>query len=79
MIFWYPLLMLMADAMQVVEMRIRLVALGRGTSDEMFLMVTEKIEAFDDARAILVRSGDPALVLNHYRKVVAANAARLSD
>src|SRR5215207_4116942 len=67
MIFWSPLPMLMADALQVIEMRTRLVALGRGTSDEMFLMVTEKIEAFDDARAILIRGGDPAHVLNNYR------------
>jgi hypothetical protein len=79
MILWYPLLMLMADAFQVIEMRIRLIALGRGTSDEMFLMVTEKLKAFDDARAILIRGGDPAHVLNNYRKIVAANVARLSD
>jgi hypothetical protein len=76
MIFWYPLLMLMADALQVIEMRIRLVALGKGISDEM---VTEKIEALDDARAILIRGGDPAHVLDNYRKIVAANVARLSD
>jgi hypothetical protein len=79
MIFWYPLLMLMADVLQVIEMRIRLVALGKGTSDEMFLMVTEKIEALDNARAILIRGGDPAHVLDNYRKRVAANVARLSD
>jgi hypothetical protein len=79
MIFWYPLLMLMADVLQVIEMRIRLVALGKGTSDEMFLMVTEKIEALDNARAILIRGGDPARVLDNYRKIVAANVARLSD
>jgi hypothetical protein len=75
MIFWYPLLMLMADVLQVIEMRIRLVALGKGTSDEMFLMVTEKIEALDNARAILIRGGDPARVLDNYRKIVAANVA----
>ena len=71
--------MLMADVLQVIEMRIRLVALGKGTSDEMFLMVTEKIEALDNARAILIRGGDPARVLDNYRKIVAANVARLSD
>jgi hypothetical protein len=79
MIFWYPVIMLMADALQVIEMRVRLVALGKGTSDEMFLMVTEKIEALDDARAILLGGGDPAHVLDNYRKIVAANVARLSD
>ena len=78
MILWHPFLTLMADAMQVIEMRLRLIALGKGTSDEMFLMVSEKIEAFDKAQAILIRGGDPAQVLDNYRKIVAANVARLS-
>jgi hypothetical protein len=78
MIFWYPLLTIMADTVQVIEMRLRLIALGKGTSDEMFLMVSEKIEAFDKARFILVRGGDPAHVLDTYRKIVAANVTRLS-
>jgi hypothetical protein len=78
MIFWYPLLTLMADAMQVIDMRLRLIASGQGTLDEMFLMVSEKIEAFDKAQAILIRGGDPAHVLDTYRKIVAANVARLA-
>jgi hypothetical protein len=78
MIFWYPLLTLMADAMQVIDMRLRLIASGKGTPDEMFLMVSEKIEAFDKAQAILIRGGDPAHVLDTYRKIVAANVARLA-
>jgi hypothetical protein len=78
MIIWYPFLTLMADAMQVIEMRLRLIALGKGTPDEIYLMVSEKIEAFDKARAILIRGGDPAHVLDNYRKIVAANVARLS-
>jgi hypothetical protein len=78
MILWHPFLTLMADAMQVIEMRLRLIALGKGTSDEMFLIVSEKIEAFDKAQAILIRGGDPAQVLDNYRKMVAANVARLS-
>jgi hypothetical protein len=78
MIFWYPLLTLMADAMQVIDIRLRLIASGQGTPDEMFLMVTEKLEAFDKAQAILIRGGDPAHVLDNYRKIVAANVARLS-
>jgi hypothetical protein len=44
MTIWYPFLTLMADAMLVIEMRLRLFALGKGTPDEMFLMVSEKIE-----------------------------------
>jgi hypothetical protein len=78
MIIWYPFLTLMSDAMQVIEMRLRLIALGKGTPDEMYLMVSEKIEAFDKARAILIRGGDPAQVLDNYRKIVAANVASLS-
>jgi hypothetical protein len=78
MIFWYPLLTLMADAMQVIDMRLRLIASGQGTLDEMFLMVSERIEAFDKAQAILIRGGDPAHVLDTYRKIVAANVARLA-
>ena len=78
MIIWYPFLTLMADAVQVIEMRLRLIALGKGTSDEMFLVVSEKIEAFGEARAILIRGGDPAHILDNYRKIVAANVTRLS-
>ena len=68
----------MTDAMQVIDMRLRLIASGQGTPDEMFLMVSEKIEAFDKAQAILIRGGDPAHVLENYHKIVAANVARLS-
>ena len=32
---------------------------GQATSDEMFLMVNEKIEALAEARTILIRGGDP--------------------
>jgi len=77
-IFWYPLLTLMADAVQIIEMRLRLIALGKSTSDEMFLMMSEKIEAFGEARSILIRGGDPAHILDNYRKIVATNVARLS-
>ena len=76
MTIWYPFLTLMADAMLVIEMRLRLFALGKGTPDEMFLMVSEKIEAFDKAQ--VVRGGHPAHVLDSYRKIIAANVTRLS-
>lgn len=42
MLFWYPVLTLLADAIRVIEMQLQLIALGKGTSDEMFLMVTEE-------------------------------------
>jgi hypothetical protein len=79
MLLWYPLLTLMADAVQVIEMRLHLIALGKGTSEETFLMVSEKIDAMAEARAILIRSGDPSLIIENYRKIVAANVARLSN
>jgi hypothetical protein len=73
MLLWYQLLTLMADAVQVIEMRLHLIALGKGTSEETFLMVSEKIDAMAEARAILIRSGDPSLIIENYRKIVAAN------
>ncbi|MFK4522936.1 hypothetical protein ABIF90_000917 [Bradyrhizobium japonicum] len=78
MLLWYPALILMADALQVMDMRIRQIAAGNGTSEEMFLMVTEKLDAAAEARTIFVRGGDYSHVLDHYRKIVAANVERLS-
>lgn len=51
-VFWYSALILMADALQVMDMRLRQLAAGNGTSDETFLMVTEKLEAAAEARTI---------------------------
>jgi hypothetical protein len=51
---------------------------GQATSDEMFLMVNEKIEAMAEARTILIRGGDAAEILDNYRKIVTANALRLA-
>lgn len=78
MLFAYPMLSLMMDALNVIDMRLRLIAAGKSTSEEMFLMVNEKVNALEEARVILMRGGDAARVLDHYRKIVAANAARLA-
>jgi hypothetical protein len=75
----FPLMTLMADAAQVIEIRLRMMALGQSTSDEMFLMVTEKIDAIEQAKKIIIRGGDPSLVIENYQKIVAANVARLSE
>jgi hypothetical protein len=64
--------------MQVVDMRLRLVANGKATLDEMFLMTQEKIDALAQARTILIRGGNPEQILEAYRKIVAANVERLS-
>jgi len=68
---------LMVEAARVIEMRLRMIALGRSTPGEMLLMVTEKIDAMEEAKAIIIRGGNPTLVVDHYRKIIAANAARL--
>ena len=77
MLSWFTVITLMVEAARVIEMRLRLIALGRGTADEMFLMVTEKVKALEEAGAIILR-GDPSLVIDNYQKIVAANVARLS-
>ena len=69
---------LMVEAARVIEMRLQMIALGKGSSDEMFLIVTEKLDAMGQAKKIIVRGGDPSLVVDHYRKIIAANVARLS-
>jgi hypothetical protein len=74
-----PLMTLMADAARVIEIRLRMIALGTSTPDEMFLMVSEKMSAMAEAKSIFVRGGDPSLVIENYQKIVAANVARLSD
>jgi hypothetical protein len=55
-----------------------MMALGKSTPVEMLLMVTEKINAMDEAHAILIRGGSPSLIIDNYQKIVAANVARLS-
>jgi hypothetical protein len=75
----FSILSLLTEASQVIELRLRMMALGKATPDEMLLMVTEKLEALEHAGRIIVRNGDPALVVDNYRKIVAANIKRLSD
>jgi hypothetical protein len=44
----------------------------------MFLMVSEKMDAMEEAKAIIARGGNPSLVIENYQKIGAANVARLS-
>jgi len=74
---WYSMMTLMADALQVVDMRLRQIA-AAGTADEVFLRVAEKIDAAAEARTIFLRSGDCNQVVDHYRRIVSANFQRLS-
>jgi hypothetical protein len=78
MLFWHSAMMLALDAAKVMEMRLRMIASGRGIPSEMLLMISEKLDAMEEARRILVRGGEPSLVIDNYRKIVAANVARLS-
>jgi hypothetical protein len=78
MLMLFPMLTLMMDAARVIEIRLRMMALGKSTPNEMVLMVTEKINAMEQAKAIMLRGGNPSLVIDNYRKIVAANVARLS-
>jgi hypothetical protein len=36
------------------------------------------MNAMEEAKAIIMRGGDPSLVIENYQKIVAANFARLS-
>jgi len=79
MLLWHSAMMLALDAAKVVEIRLRMMALGQSTPVEMFLMVMEKVEAIEDARKIIIQGGDPSRVIDNYRKIVVANIARLSS
>lgn len=78
MLPWYPALRLMIDAMRVIDMRLKLIAAGKGTSEEMYLMVNEKVEALFEAGNIFIRVGNSSHVIDNYCRIVAANVARLS-
>ena len=78
MLMFFSLMTLMADAARVIEIRLKMIALGESNSAEMFLMVSEKMNAMEEAKAIIARSGNPSLVIENYQKIVAANVARLS-
>jgi hypothetical protein len=77
-LLFFPLLTLMADAARVIEIRVRMMALGQGSPGEMTLMVAEKVKAMQEARAIIARGGDSSRVIENYQRIVAANVARLS-
>jgi hypothetical protein len=75
---WISAVTLLIDAAKVIDMRLRLIAGGQGTAEEMFLMTSEKLDAWARASAILIRGGNPEQVIEHYQKIVAANVRRLS-
>jgi hypothetical protein len=62
-----------------IELRLRMMALGMSTPNEMALMVTEKMNAMEEATTILMLGSNPSHVIDNYQKIVAANVARLSE
>jgi hypothetical protein len=78
MLSLFPVMTLMMDAARVIEIRLRMMAFGKSTPNEMFLMVSEKMDAMEAAKAIIIRGGSPSLVIDHYQKIVTANVERLS-
>jgi hypothetical protein len=74
----FSILTLLTEASRVIELRLRMMAQGKTSSEEMLLMVTEKIEAMGHAGQTVLQGGDPALVVDYYRKIVAANVERLT-
>ncbi len=79
MLMLFPIMTLMMDAARVVEIRLRMIAEGKSSPTEMLLTVTEKMNAMDEAQAIMMRGGSPVHVIDNYQRIVAANVARLSD
>ena len=41
-------------------------------------MISEKMDAMEEAKAIIARGGNPSLVIENYKRIVAANFVRLS-
>src|SRR5262245_23409817 len=78
MLAWHSAALLAFEAGEVMGARLQMLARGTCTTDELFLMVSEKLAAMEQAQAIIVRGGDPELIIENYRKIIAANAARLS-
>jgi hypothetical protein len=78
MLFWHAATLLALEASSVISMRLQSLAFGQSTPNEMLLMFTEKVDAIGHAQTIVVRGGDPAQVIEHYRKIVGANINRLS-
>lgn len=74
---WFSGMVLAWEAAKVIEARLHLIAQGKCTLDEMRLMVSEKLGAFDHACSVVTRGGDPELIVDNYRKIIAANVDRL--
>ena len=76
---WYPALMLAIESNNVIDIRLRSMAAGKvDAKAEASLMLSEKVDTAFQAGLMLMSGGEPADVIDLYRKQVAANMARLS-
>ncbi|QRM34437.1 hypothetical protein [Microvirga sp. VF16] len=69
--------MLTFEAQSVIWARLSRIALGQGSPAESLLMVTEKVNAFAEAAAIITTGGTAHHVVKGYRRKVRANVRRL--
>ena len=77
--FWFDTAMLMAEAQEVVALRLmKLARGGRAAEAEARRMVSEKIDAAAEATWALAMGAEPAQIVNRYRSHVDANRRRLS-
>jgi hypothetical protein len=74
----FSALALLTEASRVIELRLQMMASGKATSQEMLLMITEKVQAMEHAGRIIARGGSPGAVIDNYRRIVTANVERLS-
>lgn len=65
------------EAQSVIWARLSQMAMGQGTPDETLLMVTEKVNAFAEAAAMLAAGGSAQQVVSGYRQKIQANVQRL--
>lgn len=71
--------MLAIESNNVIGIRLSQFLLGGSDAyTEAALMVSEKIDAAAESCAILAAGGTGLGIIEHYRKIVAANAERLS-
>ena len=76
---WYPAMMLVVEANNVIDIRLKRIATGGvDAATETCLMFSEKVGAAVEAGSMLMRGESSAEIINFYRKHVAANAHRLA-
>ena len=73
----FPSMTLMAALPELLKIRLRMMS-AQALRPKCFLWLSEKMDAMEEAKAIIARGGNPSLVIENYQRIVAANVARLS-